>query len=185
MTAKRDLKRRVRDRQARTGESYMTALRQVRGPDLTPSPDAVPVVELIDLSEIAAALGIKCRAMVLPGVAERIDVADALRKLCAVLTATIQDPAFNLMRSVVLHGERPIGKIPAPTEAHRFLARVRAGVGGLSERGRMLGLPIEGRRGPEMIVFFVWLMPVTYVVMPPSLFVTSANAMEGGAQYWR
>jgi hypothetical protein len=185
MTTKRDLKRRVRERQARTGESYMTALRQVRGPTPTPTPGAVPVVEMIDLSEIAAALGIKCRAMVLPAVAERIDLAGALRKLCAVLTATIQDPAFNLLRSVVLHGERLTGKPPSPAGARRFLERVRAGVGGISESGRMLALPLDGRRGAELIVFFLWLMPVSYAVAPPSLFVTSADAMQGDALYWR
>ena len=45
MTANRDLKRRVRDRQSHTGESYMTALQQVLG-----SLDEVvndPLIELI------------------------------------------------------------------------------------------------------------------------------------------
>ena len=59
MTAKRDLKRRVRERQAHTGESYMTALRHVRNrrtgerESEREGEGAVPVVEMIDVSEIA------------------------------------------------------------------------------------------------------------------------------------
>jgi hypothetical protein len=54
MTVKRGLERRVRERQARTGESYMTALRHVQGQvhELVEERRAITVVELVDVSEI-------------------------------------------------------------------------------------------------------------------------------------
>jgi hypothetical protein len=171
MTAKRDLKRLVRERQDRTGESYMTALRQVRSQRVP----AVPVVELIDLSEIAEALGIKCRVRLQPSLAERIDAAAVLRQLRAALLATVRDPAFDLMRSVVLHGECPPGRPPRVDEVRRFLVRVRAGVGGISGHGRLLALTVDGRRGAELVLFFLWLPPTSYTPFPPSLFLTAAD----------
>lgn len=177
MTAKRDLKRRVRDRAARTGESYMTALRHVRG--VQAEPPGVPVIEMIDLSEVATALGIKCRVTMLPALAERIDVTSALIRLRGALTGTLRDPAFDLMRAVVLHGECPPGGLPTAAEAQRFFARLRAGIGGISERGRMLALSVDGRRSSEPVVFLLWLAPVKYIARPPSVFVTSLDGMFG------
>jgi len=97
MTAKRDLKRRVRERQGRTGESYMTAMRQV----LDQRPSVVPVVEMIELSEVGAAMGIQCRVRMAPVLADRIDAVGALRRLRDALITTERDPAFDLMRRVV------------------------------------------------------------------------------------
>lgn len=174
MTARRKLKSRVRERQSRTGESYMTALRHV----LDQRPTAVPVVELIDITEIAAVLGIQCRVKLSPSLAGRIDAAAVLRRLRAVLAATQRDPAFDLMRAVLLHGAAPPGKPIAGDARQRFMVRVRAGIGGISEHGRILALTVEGRRGAEMIVFTLSLSPVKYVHLPPSLFVTSAD-MDG------
>ena len=177
MTAKRDLKRRVRERAARTGESYMTALRHVRGPKAEAT--GVPVVEMVDVSDVAEPLGIKCHVRVLPNLAERIDVTGMLLRLRGALTGTLRDPAFDLMRSVVLHGERPPVGMPRAAETQRFFARLRAGIGGISEHGRMLGLSVDGRRGSELIVFLLWLAPVKYSARPPSLFVTSLDGMSG------
>src|ERR1041384_1586220 len=127
MTAKRDLKRRVRERQVRTGESYMTALRHVRnqrasareGEDENEGEGegAVPVVEMIDVSEIAAALGIQCNVILSPMIADRIDVATVLRQLRDALAATERDPAFALMRAAV-RGEHPVAPLGSG-EAHR------------------------------------------------------------------
>src|SRR5215468_10944795 len=103
MTKQRDLKRIVRERQSRTGESYVTALRHVRGVQ----GECVPVVELVDVSEVGAALGIKIRVLVLPALAESIDVTATLQQLRTVLLSTTRDPALDLMRAVVLCGERP------------------------------------------------------------------------------
>lgn len=176
MTAKRDLKRRVRERQGRTGESYMTALRHV----LDQRPSVVPVVELIELSEVGAAMGIQCRVRMAPVLADRIDAVGALRRLREALIATERDPAFDLMRRVVMHGESPVLR-PAGIDAGlRFLARVHAGIGGISEHGRMLALMVDGRRGPEMIVFMLWLSPIFYVPYRPSLVLASVDGTLDG-----
>lgn len=165
MTARRDLKRRVRERQGRTGESYMTALRHV----LDQRPNAVPVVELIELSEVADAMGLRCQVRMAPALADRIDAVGALRRLREALLATARDPAFDLMRRVVLLGESPIMRPARLDVSQRFMARVRAGIGGISEHGRLLALMVDGRRGPEMLVFMLWLSPVHYVPYRPSL----------------
>jgi hypothetical protein len=177
MTARRDLKRRVRERQGHTGESYMTALRQV----LDQRPSAVPVVELIDLSEVADALGIRCRVRMAPALADRIDAVGALRRLRAALVATERDPAFHLMRRVVLYGESPVTRPSIDIDAgRRFIARVRAGIGGISEHGRLLALIVDGRRGPEMVVLMLWLSPVAHPRFQPSLILATAEGTVDG-----
>jgi hypothetical protein len=178
MTARRELKRRVRERQGHTGESYMTALQHV----LDQRPIAVPVIEMIELSEVAEALGIRCRVRMAPALADRIDAVGALRRLQAALVATERDPAFDPMRRVVLHGESPVLRLDSRDigRGRQFIARVRAGIGGISEHGRMLALMVDGRRGPEMIVFMLWLSPVTYVPFRPSLILVTADGTLDG-----
>jgi hypothetical protein len=194
MTAKRDLKRRVRERQAHTGESYMTALRHVRNrrtgerESESEGEGAVPVVEMIDVSEIAAALGVKCRTMLSPMLADRIDVAAVLRQLRDALAQTARDPAFALMRAVALRGEHPREPSGASEAGRRFMTRARAGIGGISEHGTMLALAVNGRHGIEMVLFVVRLTPVKYLQLPPTLFVASLDgiALAGNlAIAWR
>jgi hypothetical protein len=184
MTAKRDLKRRVRERQGRTGESYMTALRHV----LDQRPNVVPVVEMIELSEVGAAMGFQCRVRMAPALAGRIDAVGALRRLREALIATERDPAFDLMRRVVMHGEAPAIRPTGADSGRRFLTRVRAGIGGISEHGRMLALAVSGRRGIEMVLFMLRVSPVRYVKIPPALFVGSLDGIFVGGDLtlaWR
>jgi hypothetical protein len=180
MTAKRDLKRRVRDRQAHTGESYMTALRHVRnrrpGERESEGEGAVPVIEMIDVSEIAAALGIQCSVILSPTLADRIDVATVLRQLRDALAATERDPAFALMRAV-LRGENPVAPRGTGEVHRRFMARARAGIGGISEHGRMLALAVSGRRGIEMVLFMLRVTTVRHVRIQPALFVGSLDGI--------
>lgn len=176
MTAKRDLKRRVRERQGRTGESYMTALRHV----LDQRPSAVPVVEMIELSEVAAAMGFQCRVRMAPVLADRIDAVGALRRLRDALIATERDPAFDLMRRVVMYGEAPVVRPIGLDAARRFMVRVRAGIGGISEHGRTLALMVDGRRGRELIVFQLLLAPVSYVQYRPSLVLATTDGTLDG-----
>lgn len=173
MTDRRDLKRRVRERQARTGESYMAALHHVRGS----RESVVPVVELVDASEIGALLGLKCRVMLQPALAERVDVAGMLRQLHAALVATRRDPAAWLMRSVVAHGERPFATAPSFDEGVRFVRRMRSGITGFSESGRMLSLAVTGRGAAELVMFLLWMTPVRYIDVPPSLIITSPGGL--------
>src|SRR5688572_2450348 len=88
MTAKKDLKKRARDRQARTGESYVTALGHVRAQRPgTP----IPVVVLVDLTAVGAAEGLSCRISMYPGLTGRVDPAAALARLRQALMATPDD----------------------------------------------------------------------------------------------
>jgi hypothetical protein len=175
MTDRRDLKRRVRERQARTGEAYMTALRHVRGARGTP----VPVVELVDISQIGEALGFKCPAMVVPALAERIDVGATLRQLRDALIATASDPASGLMRAMVLHGERPspMSMSVSYDEGVRFMRRVRAGIGGFSEGGSLLAFNVLGRHATVLVIFMLWISP-----RRTSLMLTSIDTLFGDAE---
>ena len=152
MTAKRDLKKRVRERQARTGERYTTALAEV----LQERPGRVPVLELVELTADAAALGLRCRAAMFPDVAAAVDGASVLARLRDALLATRDDPRLNLLRSALLDGAR----LPAPArrplevvaDVHAFRDRVRAGLAGVSDGGTMLALTVEARRGGVELV---------------------------------
>jgi hypothetical protein len=179
MTVKRDLKKRVRARQARTGERYTTALEQV----LAQRGEAgVPVVELVDLTPLAAELGLHGRVVMFPDLAERIDAREALERIKEVLLATEEDDAPRLFRSVLLRGEplppltdhplhprdaavhiamlhgasRALAAAVTPSESMRFLVRARAGVGGASENGMMLAVPVAGKKGLENVVCLLW-----------------------------
>ena len=174
MTRQRDLKRRVRERQARTGEAYVTALRHVR----VPRTEAVPVVELVDVTAVGEPLGMRCRVLVQPELAERIDIAAALRQLRSVLLTTTPDPDFDLMRAVVLRGEHPYSAPPPLADGLRFLVRLRAGIGGVCPSGRIVAFSVAGAAGVEQVVFLLWITPVRYV-QRPTLVVTSTDLSLG------
>jgi len=178
MTERRDLKRRVRARQVRTGESYMTALRHVQGE----RPGAIPTVELVDLTELGAPLGFKCRVVIFPKIVAEIDAAAMLEQLRDALLATEGDRAFSLMRAVVLRGEQVrIPMTPAAIDdALRFVRRVKAGIGGASDGGHMLALQAPGRAGaaPQMLLFTLQLTPyLTYVSRTPTLVISSLDGL--------
>jgi hypothetical protein len=174
MTQHRDLKRLVRERQARTGESYVTALRHVRGERAS----AIPVVELVDLSELAQTLGLTCDVLILPEVFHRIDPSAVLLQLRTVLRATAADPAFAVMREVVLEGRtRP--RLPrAPDDTVQFAARLRGGIGGVSNNGRSLAFAVTGRQVAELLVFSLWMVPAPYDLRPPRLIITTPESQS-------
>jgi len=185
MTRQRDLKRRVRERQAHTGESYTAALQHVRGepeppdsePDIPPPPsEPIDVIEMVDITELGAALGLRCQVRLASELADRIDVTGALRQLCSTLLATPHDPQLAAMRDVVLRGEPPI--VPAVRSYQdeiRFARRVRAGIGGVAESGHMMAFAVTGRLRAELVIFLLWLAPTPYRVMPPTLVVASVD----------
>jgi hypothetical protein len=135
MTANRDLKRRVRDRQAQTGESYMSALHHVLAQRPGSIPSAIPTVEFVEVTEVAAALGLKCRISVSPTLVHAIEVEQTLERFRDTLVAAGRDPALLLMQSVALYGEHVYFPVPAPAfhevqDVVRFVERVLAGLGG-------------------------------------------------------
>jgi hypothetical protein len=174
MTRKRDLKKRVRERQERTGERYTTALQHVRRRALR-----VPVIELGEMTAEAAAVGIKCRVFAFPDLAEKIGCAALLRRLRDALLDTEGDPATELMRSVVMRGERPLVAWGSPRsliEMDRFLARARAGLGGVSESGTMLALHVAG--SVETVLCLLWLPLVPALPSrEPSIILATPDAL--------
>jgi hypothetical protein len=138
MTANRDLKRRVRDRQAQTGESYMTALHHVLAQRPGSIPSAIPTVEFVDVTEVAAALGLKCRIAVSPTLVHAIEVEQTLGRFRDLLIAAGRDPALLLMQSIALHGEHvyfpltPAASFQEFQQAVQFVERVLVGLGGSS-----------------------------------------------------
>jgi hypothetical protein len=174
MTAKKDFKRRVRDRAARTGESYTAARAQVVSEN-EPAPDsvsarsadggvggagAIVVEEMIDATAEAARLGFKCKIVATSSLARRVDWRVVLERLRDALLATEGDPTTDALRAVGLRGERPL--VPKRSmqqwrdDLARFLKRARAGIGGTSDLGNMLALQVEG----ATVVCYTWLAPI-------------------------
>jgi hypothetical protein len=198
MTAKRDLKRHVRARQARTGEAYVTALRHVLGErdaaddaDAAAEPqdagggggESVPVVEMIDVSDVARGVDIRCRTVMFPELRARLDPRDALVKLRAVLEATRSDAAFDVLRRVLLQGESRAVELTAGAldDARRFIDRARAGVGGLGPDGTRLALDVGG----QLVLFILWLRPTTsYLHIPPMLLVAGTDDVARAVLTW-
>jgi hypothetical protein len=150
MTANRDLKRRVRDRQAQTGESYVTALQRVLAQRPSSIPSAIPTIEFVDLTGLAASLQLRCRLSASPELARIIDAKPTLERFHEMLVVTRHDPALSLVRGVALRGEHvELGMTPASLgEGATFIRRLRAGLGGVSASGRMLALRAMPRPAP-------------------------------------
>ena len=171
MTAKKDLKRRVRERQAKTGESYTAARAHVVAgakdspeqseeatePEPAPSPieemsepirSPISVVELVDATQDAAKLGLKCQVLVSPTLVPRIAPARVLEHLRDALLATERDPQMELLRALVFRGERLVRERARGRrwwdEMRRFFARAEAGIGGITEPGDILALSVDG-----------------------------------------
>jgi hypothetical protein len=184
MTDRKDFKRRVRERQARTGESYTTARMQVE----SRRPGAVPVVETVDVGEAARALGLRCHVVIASTLLDLLDAELVLGRIRDALIGTDSDPATELMRAVALRGEHPLGVRRHALMAgrlrdwndgdlRRFLTRARAGIGGVSERHHVLALTIRD------VAVLCWL--TTWPVngpddRTPALFLTTfEGALDG------
>jgi hypothetical protein len=179
MTAKRDLKKRIRERASRTGERYTTAREHV----LAARSEAQPlnVVELEDLSEEAARLGFRCRVRAMPGLLRRIDPTVVLQRLLDALRATAGDPAMEILRGAALHGERKeveTRSIQALSDIRTFFERAEAGIGGVSAGGHMVALPVAGSRGIEMILCMHWPTPVAWQLFEPALVLTTPGELR-------
>jgi hypothetical protein len=163
MTQQKDLKRRIRDRMAKTGESYTAARAHVLGErpaEVTPPPplsdglrpasgSVIPVVEPIDATEEAVALGLKCRVLANDG----ISAGRALGRLHDALM-TIDDADLEPFRAVALHGRRPLPARWSIEAARKFFARARAGIAGVGPNGWSLAFVVDG----EMLLANISLM---------------------------
>ena len=130
MTKKKDLKRRVRERQAKTGERYAAALAQVRKPQVTALPD---------VTREAEAAGLRCNAVVSETLRAQGDLRSLLVRVRELLEALGASACGPLLR-----GEAAPREFPDATRlaagARRFLAQARAGRRGLSPDGRLFVL---------------------------------------------
>ncbi len=232
MTVKRDLKKRVRARQAETGERYTTALEKVRAaaadadrPEAAAEAPtsgmpaagearkpAVPVIEMVDLTALAHQLHLHGQVLMFPHLAERVEARATLLRIREVLLATREDPATDLLRRALLQGQPLPTRMLEPgqqraravhlalfygatlriptgmesgsvSEGARFLGRARAGLGGVSEDGRMLALSVQGHRGIENVVGLLWgpwQVPGTSFTRPQTLVLGAADAMVEG-----
>lgn len=169
MTAKKDLKRRIRERMEQTGEPYVVARRKVMEEGEVPAPFAAPslreaagvvpelapraergieVVEMDDESALAAELGLKCTVSITHALVAHVTARTALERFREILLGTTDDPAFEIMRAVVLRGEAMTRTLRAVQDWYEdmklFVARVKVGVGGVSSAGTMLAVQING-----------------------------------------
>ena len=162
MTQQKDLKRRIRERMEKTGESYTAARAHVLAVrdepvTVTPPPSpvarvvpddrapvAIPVVELHDATAVATELGLRCRVLVASEMLA-LEPRRLLERLRDVLLATGDDPALAILRQGVLYGRCPRPLKWQLEELRQYVTRVRAGVGGPGPGGWMLAFVIDGR----------------------------------------
>lgn len=193
MTAKKDLKRLVRERQQRTGESYVTARRNVlaraegQEQDAEERPPAIPVVEMISLTEAAQKLGMKCRVVIASTLAQCADPGAVLERVRDALLSTEDDPGTRALRAAVFRGEVPVAadrELAARIlEARRFVARALAGIGGVSENGNLLALHVDGHEGSVLVIAHVGFRPVSYppsATKRPRLVLTTVDLLATG-----
>ena len=127
MTKKKDLKRRVRERQEGTGESYTAALAHIRK---LPRIEEVP-----DATREALAAGLSCNAVVSKPLRAAGDLTPLFVRIRETLSA--------LGSSLATRDAIPDAMV-LMAEARRFLAGVRAGARGLSRDERILAVEWSG-----------------------------------------
>ncbi|PTL78805.1 hypothetical protein [Vitiosangium sp. GDMCC 1.1324] len=146
MTVKKDLKKRIRERQEKTGESYTTARMHVLNQGPSETPEVRPVV-LREVTPLAEAMGLKGKAFLsshFPGQLTR----PALERLREVLLATQGEPATRRMRAVLLRGEPDTLELVSLAlelwgETRVFTRDLRLGMRGPSRSGRTLSFELQ------------------------------------------
>lgn len=159
MTIKKDLKKRIRERQEKTGESYTTARMHV----LNQAPSEEPKVSQVSLREVTplvGALEMKGEAFLSPGFPEAL-ARPALERLREVLLATRNEPATRRMHAVLLEGEPDTPDFGSFArewgETRVFMRNLRLGIRGPSRSGRTFSFELRTDGGPVTVV--VTLVP--------------------------
>lgn len=167
MTAKKDLKRIVRERQAKTGESYTAALAQVRAKG-SERGERVEQIEVPEVTALAQQAGLTCRAFaartacrLASSEAERGELLRSVfQHLKEILVVTGADPSMALLRGALLLGKPqvPAKALLSAVFTHRsFVARLRLGVGGVNADGTALAFDFPAKGGT--VRFVALLLP--------------------------
>jgi hypothetical protein len=192
MTFRRDLKRRIRERQERTGERYTTARAHVLGDmgQQQPSfPVPIPVVELHDVSEQARAAGLACPVRVTSSLQRSASQIPAvLEQLRRILLGPTQ--GLHAMQRVALHGEpeRLPGAGPAvilATHIQSYLEALEHGLRGPGPGGRVLAFDavLDGASRTIVAQLFPQHMRVSLLVL--SLFRDDSLWLFDSPEVWK
>jgi hypothetical protein len=158
MTRQRDLKRRIRERQARTGESYVTARRHVVAGREASVPGDVRVVDLLDVSSLAASLGFRCRVAMFPELADRVEPAIALAALRDALVRTgglVSAQLFGIAFGIPT-AETAVRQPRRPPNRREFYVGLLEQFGSATHLNSMLVFRAAGRRGELPVVCMRW-----------------------------
>lgn len=143
MTLRRDLKRRIRERQEKTGERYTTARAHVLATPPAPS----WVVELHDVTEQARLAGLTCPVRVTSALRRSgKQVPELLEQLRRILLGPIE--GMQVMQRVALRGEpdpwhRDGQVVIVAAHAERFQERLQHGLRGPGPGGRVLAFDAD------------------------------------------
>lgn len=196
MTARKDLKRRVRERMAQTGESYTQALEHVRAGSA--EAEQAPRKSLIehapptrDLTPLAAREGFTtCSVKVSEPVWDRIEaeegsaeawfgsVFEALRRY---LVVNIGHRPADTFRSVVVRGA-PLDlkrEVSFPLQFHHEIAK---GERGASPDGRLVALDIPSKKGNVLVLF--WTFPPYKTETPQLVININPNLAYADPSTW-
>jgi hypothetical protein len=113
------------------------------------------VVELLDVADAAAALGLRCPIKLSPKLPPPAAV---LARLRDVLVATVSDPAMSRLCELAL-GTSPAHRSRRPRnfeDVRQFYQRARAGLGGVSGDGTLLAFPVASGDGIVMTLCKIW-----------------------------
>lgn len=168
MTKKKDLKKRVRARQEKTGESYTAALAQLRRVRIPEAPGAT--IE-------AQAAGFRCEAVVSSKLRALGDLRPLFTRLRELLEGLGAEACGPLLR-----GEQTPRRVPQVRdmiEARRFFMEVRTGKRGLGPDGRLVAFEWGGLT-VLAAVSLIWRKPLLQVgllddvvdwMLPPMAFM--------------
>ncbi|QRN94686.1 hypothetical protein JRI60_37045 [Archangium violaceum] len=159
MTLKKNLKKRVRARQEKTGESYTTARMHVLNQEQASRPK-VSQESLREVTPLVDEVGLTGQAFLMPRFLESL-ARPALKRLRELLLATRDEPATQRMRAVLLNGEPDTMDFASLSrewvQTQAFLRNLRLGMRGPSRSGRLLSFELRADGMPVTIV--VALMP--------------------------
>jgi hypothetical protein len=189
MTAKKDLKRRVRDRMERTGERYTEALEHMKAEAAGARPEAGDAAarrpSLIeqappahDLAALATREGFECRAQVPERQWAAIEKTEGdpqawfrsvFERLRQLLVASIGEPGPDAMRAYLVQN-RGFGASTAGAlwSFMPFMRKVDSGVRGISPDGTIAAIDVP-RAGGRTSLVLLWFFPRG--ARPPTLMV--------------